>query len=90
VADRRADRQRDLWLYLRVASLVALVLAATGALVPGSVGRFAAGGAVATLVSAPLIRVLWLAVRWARKGDWRFSAAAVAVVGIALSGALLA
>lgn len=46
--------------------------------------------AIGLLVAAPLVRVGWLAIRWSRRGDRRFSLAACGVLVIVAAGVLLA
>lgn len=50
----------------------------------------AAAVAVAVLTVAPILRVLVLAVAWARAGDRRFATLALAVVVVLAAGALAA
>ena len=88
--DRYAARQRYLQRALEVAAVVAGITAALALVVPEDVAEVAAGVTVAILVVTPVARTVWLAIRWARKGDWRFCAAAVAVVAIVACGTLLA
>jgi hypothetical protein len=90
VVDHRAARQRHLLRYLRAAAALAFACAAAGAALPGDAGRLAGGAAVIALVSAPLVRVLWLALRWLRRGDRGFALAALTVLAVVASGALLA
>jgi hypothetical protein len=90
VGDPRAARQRSLLLFLRIAALMTFACAVAGTVLPDRAGRAAAGATVVALVATPLARVLWLAVRWARRGDWRFAGAALVLVVVALSGVILA
>jgi hypothetical protein len=85
--DPRSDRQRVLATYLRVALGVAFVLALAATFLPDRWYEPLAHAMVVTLVVAPVGRVLWLLVRWTRRGDRRFAAAAallLAVLGVAL------
>ena len=89
-ADRYALRQRHLQQALEVAAVLAGVAAACALVLPRDAGEVAAAITVGILVATPVVRTLWLAVRWARKGDWRFCGAAVAVVLVVAGGAALA
>jgi hypothetical protein len=75
---------------LRVAVAVAFVCSVVGMLGDAAFHHAAAGVAIAVIIAAPLVRVLLLAGHWARLGDRRYSAAAVVLVTVAGSGALLA
>ena len=75
---------------MRVAAIVAFVLAAFGALVPGTAGRAAAGAVVAFIVAVPLVRVLSLGVHWFRQGDRRFAGVAFGLLLIVGAGSLIA
>ena len=86
----RADRQRWLTVYLRIASILVLAAAGVGALVPGDIGERAAIGMVGLLVAVPLGRALWLAVRWWHRGDRRFALLAVTLLLLVATGAALA
>ena len=74
---------------LQVSAVAALVLGAAGALLPGDAGIAAATGAVAVVVAAPLLRVGWLAGRWARKHDARFATLAVVLLAVVGAGAAI-
>lgn len=39
-------------------------------------------GVVGIVVSAPLIRTVWLAIRWRRRGDTTYSVIAVVLLGV--------
>lgn len=78
-------RQRSLVRYLRAALVLAALAAVVELLVPAE-GRTTAGRVmVGVLVLAPLGRVLWLAVRWARRRDVRFALVALALLAVATS-----
>ena len=83
-------RQTLLVQALKVLGVAAWVLALAGLLLPGDLGRAAAGALVALLVAAPVARVAWLCVRWIRRGDPRFAVLAGLLVVIALSGGVIA
>lgn len=74
---------------LRIATALAS-LTAVVALVPGTVGDTAGALMVAVLVGTPLARVAWLAARWWRTHDRRFSLAAAALLVLVASGAAVA
>lgn len=75
---------------MRVAAVVAFILAAAGALLPGDAGRLAAGAVVAFIVAVPLLRVLSLGVHWFRTGDRRFAGVAFGLLLIVGAGSLIA
>jgi hypothetical protein len=67
---------------LRVGTAAALVLGVLGAVLPGDAGTATATAAVGVVAGVPLVRVAWLAARWARKGDVRFAGLAVALLAV--------
>ena len=75
---------------MQVALVAAFVLALGGALVPGTVGRVSGVACVVVLISAPILRVLWLTVAWARDGDRRFSAFGAVLLAVLVVGSALA
>jgi hypothetical protein len=80
----------DLVRWLDRTVVVAAVLAAAGLLVPGRAGDDVAGAAVAVVVAAPLLRVVWLEVAWARTGDRRFVAVGAVLLLVIATGTVLA
>lgn len=88
--DPKVGRQRRLLLWLRTAQAAAFIASLAGAVVPGRVGVIGATIAVAAVVAAPLVRVAWLAVRWFRKGDYRFALTALVLLGVIAFGASVA
>ena len=64
------------------------VLAALGLLIPGGGGL--AWAAVAIAVAIPVLRVMWLAVRWARLKDSRYVWAAVVLLVLIAVGPIIA
>jgi hypothetical protein len=74
---------------LSAVTLLALVLAAVGAFVPGPVGSVMATAAVVVVVAGPLGRVAWLIGRWWREGDRRFVAAGALLLAIVGTGFVL-
>jgi Na+/proline symporter len=85
----RYARRRRLVAFLRATTVLVVALAAAAVVLPPDEGR-ALGVAMAILLAAvPVVRVGWLAVRWARLGDLRFAAAAAALVGIVVFAAVV-
>lgn len=87
--DPRFDRFRPLSNGLGWALLVAAVLAVAAVVLPAPVGVWAGAALVATLVAVPLARVLWLVVRWARRGDRRYALIGTGVIVVIATGALI-
>lgn len=86
--DPRIGRQRVLALYLRISLAVAVILALATIVAPASMRDDLGAATVVVLVVAPVGRVLWLLVRWTRRGDRRFALAAgilLCVIGLALA-----
>ena len=83
-------RQRHLVTFLRVALVVAVVLALGGVVLPGDAGRTAGVAVVATLVAVPVVRVAWLLVRWVPRGDRRYAEVAAALLVVVACGAAAA
>jgi len=77
---------RGLW----VAVWAAAASAAVGLALPGRVGLDVASAAVVVVAAAPLLRVLWLVVAWARTGDRRFVLTSVALLAVVAGGATIA
>jgi hypothetical protein len=75
---------------LDAGALAALTLGLLGATLPGPAGTAAAAGAVGVVVGIPLTRVAWLGLRWARAGDARFAAVAIALLAVVGAGVVLA
>lgn len=85
-AGHREGRQDDLALFLRISLAALLLLSLIGVVAHGRVSRDVGQAMVVLLVALPLIRLVWLLVRWVRKRDRRFTlelVALLAVVGIA-------
>jgi hypothetical protein len=80
--DPRLGRQRAIVAYLRVALVAVLVIACGAVVAPDSweidLGRVMVG----VLIVAPVGRVVWLLVRWTRRGDRRYALAAVALLAV--------
>lgn len=88
--DRRLDRFNTMVATMRAFLLAVGVLAALGAVTPSEMGRWFGGAAIAVLVAAPLIRVVWLVARWFRRGDPRFALVGTGVLAIIAIGVGLA
>ena len=74
---------------MQTALIAAFLLALGGAFVPGAVGHASGVACVVLLISAPVVRVGWLTVEWARTGDHRFALLGALLLGVlATSGAL--
>ena len=90
--DPRPGRQRRLIRFLRVAAVAVLVLALASLALPGDAGRVAADLMVAVVIATPVVRVVWLLLRWVRRRDLRFAGVALgllAVVAVSAAFALL-
>ncbi len=59
---------------MQIALIAAFLLALGGAFVPGAIGHASGVACVVLLICAPVVRVGWLTVEWARTGDRRFAA----------------
>lgn len=75
---------------LRAAALTAGMLATLSLLAPEALARPLAISSIVVVSVTPILRVLWLALRWAQERDWAFSAAALAVLAIIGFGAVFA
>jgi uncharacterized membrane protein len=75
---------------LRIGLVAAFVLALGGAFVPGTVGRVSSVVCIALLIAAPVLRVGWLTVDWARAGDRRFAALGAVLLGVLVASAIVA
>lgn len=87
--DPRADRQRRLARFLRLAAGATFALAVAALVLPGRAGEVAGLTVVVVLVAAPLVRLAWLGRRWLRKGDRRFTMVAALLGVIILAGSVL-
>ena len=74
----------------RIALGGAFVLALGGAFVPGPVGTACAVAALVVLAGAPVVRVAWLTVDWARMGDRRYALVGVALLVVLATGGIVA
>jgi hypothetical protein len=80
----------DLVRGLQWAVIAAAVLAAVGLALPGQAGIGVAIAAVVVVVGAPLVRVVWLVVAWARSGDTRFVLVGVGLLLVITAGGIVA
>ncbi len=72
---------------LQVALVVAFVLALGGAFVPGRVGHISEVALLVVLIGAPVLRVAWLTVDWARERDRVFVGLGLVLLAVmAVSG----
>lgn len=77
------DRFQGLIRFLQAALVAAVLLAAVGLFV-----ETVAWVMVFLVVAAPLVRVAWLGVRWAGRGDRRYGLVVLALLGVILAAAL--
>jgi hypothetical protein len=88
--DPRIARQRAMATYLRVGLITAFLLGVGALLAPpglrGPLGRTM----VVVLILLPIGRVVWLMVRWLRRGDRRFAAAAATLLLVMVGGLVVA
>jgi hypothetical protein len=75
---------------MQVALVAAFGFALGGAFIPGVVGRVSGAICLALLISAPILRVLWLTVAWACDGDRRFAAFGAVLLAVLAVGSALA
>jgi uncharacterized membrane protein YhaH (DUF805 family) len=85
----RIGRQRYLARALEVLMVLTVIVAGATLVLPGRAGEVAGTAMVAALIAAPVVRVGWLLVRWARLGDRRFALTAAALLGVLLVAALI-
>lgn len=69
--------------------LVSGAVLAVAALAPGPVGAVSGRALLGVLIGAPLLRVAYLSVRWARLGDRRFAAVGLLLLVITVVGTVL-
>lgn len=81
--------QRLVWA-LTAITVLAAGGAAAGLVLSGRAQTVVGGVAVGLVVAAPVLRVGWLAVGWARQGDWRFVGAALTLFAAIGVGAFVA
>jgi hypothetical protein len=83
----RGAPHTELVAFLRIAVVTAFALGLLGATLPGDAGIAVATVAVAAVIAVPVVRITWLALRWARKGDARFAALAGVLLLVIAAGA---
>jgi len=83
-------RQRYLVSFLQFGAVLAFVLAIGGVLLPAPANEIASYAMVTTLIAVPIIRVLWLFLRWVRRGDRLFAMVAAGLLTVIVIGALAA
>lgn len=85
--ENRVSTVRGRWQIpaLRSVTAIALATAVAGLTVPALTVV-----AVGLVSAVPLVRVLWLAIRYAQERDWRFVTTALGVLTIVLTGVVLA
>lgn len=75
---------------LRLVTAFASLLAALAILGPEPIALVAGAAAVAVVAAAPLLRVLWLVIRWWQERDYRFVLIGLALLGVIATGSLIA
>ena len=75
---------------MQAALVVAFLLALGGAFVPGTAGHLSGVACIALLIAAPVVRVAWLTVEWARAGDRRFAALGAVLLAVLVTRGMLA
>lgn len=83
------DRFRRISQTMRAILVLVGLLALSSALLPEPYSEVLGQMSVAALIAAPLLRVLWMALRWFRRGDYRFGAVALGVFSLAMLGFFL-
>lgn len=85
--DSRGGRQDDLALFLRIALGALLALSLAGALASARVSHDVGQAITVLLVGLPLLRLVWLLVRWIRKGDRRFTLLLLSLLSVVVAAA---
>jgi len=88
----RVSRVRGRWQAPALTWTTWGVLAAgvLSAVLPGDAGTAVATAVVGVVVATPLLRVVWLVLRWNREHDRRFAALGLALLAVVAAGAALA
>jgi hypothetical protein len=73
---------------MQIALVAAFAMALCGAFLPGQTGTIFGGICIGILIGAPIVRVAWLTVDWARIGDRRFALLGFALLSVLASGAV--
>jgi hypothetical protein len=82
------DAEERLGVVISRVLLVVGVLAAVGLAIPGGAGF--AWAAVVVAVAIPIVRVMWLTLRWSKLKDSRYVWAAVALLALIAVGPIIA
>lgn len=88
--DPRLARQRVLAGYLWFALGVTMLLGLATVVAPESWVDTLGPTMVGVLILAPVGRVVWLLVRWTRRGDRKYALAAIALLGVMVVALVLA
>jgi hypothetical protein len=88
--DPRVVRQRVLATYLWVSLGVALLLAVLTAVAPDALTDDVGPWMVGALILAPVGRLLWLLVRWTKRGDRRYAIAILVLLAVMATALLVA
>lgn len=88
--DPRSLRYQPLVWFLRFATLLAFVSAVAATLAPSPLGTPLAVTAAVVLVVAPMVRIVWLVIRWWRRGDLVFVLVGVALLLVVATGGIVA
>ncbi|KAA0232407.1 MAG: hypothetical protein JJLCMIEE_00342 [Acidimicrobiales bacterium] len=88
--DPRSVRYQPLVWFLRVATLLAFLLAVAATFAPSPLDKSFAIATAALLVAAPLVRIAWLIIRWWRRRDLLFVSVGVALLLVVAGGGFVA
>jgi hypothetical protein len=88
--DPREERFRPLGRFLFIEVIVVAILGVLSLLLNDALATAAAAATLIVLVASPLIRVIWLVIRWFRRGDPRFAMVGVFVLCVPAVGFVLA
>ena len=86
----QADAEERVGLVISGTLIVAAVLALVGVAVPGDWGTGIAIAALVIVTAIPIMRVGWLAKRWAGQRDTKFAWAAVVLLVLVAVGPIIA
>jgi len=82
--DPREERFRPMGDFLFAEVIAVMIMALVAVIFGGQIGRGAAIGMFVLLLTIPMIRVLWLVIRWFRRGDPRFALVGLVVLAVPL------
>ncbi|CAM8622041.1 hypothetical protein MCETE7_00129 [Acidimicrobiia bacterium] len=74
---------------MQIALVAAFAMALGGAFIPGQTGTIFGGICIGILIGAPIVRVAWLTIDWARIGDRRFALLGMALLMVLATGAVI-